>query len=99
MLPVVRGIGETSRQIALYTVLLVALTVVFAVVAGMGWIYLAAAVVLGSVFLWRAYVLWRQGTSPERSTAHAIRLYRYSIGYLALLFAAVAVDAIVALPA
>ncbi|MEZ0241443.1 MAG: heme o synthase [Chloroflexota bacterium] len=98
MLPVVRGIGETSRQIGLYTVLLVALSIVFALVARMGAIYLVAAVVLGAIFLWRAFVLWRQGTSPEASTAQAIRLYRYSIGYLTLLFAAVAIDALVVVP-
>ena len=46
-------------------------------------------------FLWRAYVLWRQGTAPEESTAQAIRLYRYSITYLTVLFAAVALDTVV----
>jgi heme o synthase len=97
MLPVVRGIAETSRQIGLYTILLVALTVVFGIVAHMGAIYLVAAAVLGALFLWRAFVLWRQGTSPEASTAQAVRLYRYSISYLTLLFAAVAIDAIVTL--
>jgi protoheme IX farnesyltransferase len=95
MLPVVRGIAETSRQIGLYTILLVALTVVFGVVARMGVLYLVAAAALGAVFLWRAYVLWRQGTAPEESTAQAIRLYRYSITYLAVLFAAVALDTVV----
>jgi heme o synthase len=95
MLPVVRGIAETSRQIGLYTILLVALTVVFAVVARMGAIYAVAAIVLGALFLWRAFVLWRQGTSPEASTAQAIRLYRYSITYLTILFAAVALDTVV----
>lgn len=98
MLPVVRGIAETSKQIGLYTILLVALTAVFAVVARMGPIYAIAAAVLGTLFLWRAFVLWRQGTSPEASTAQAIRLYRYSITYLALLFAAVALDTIVRVP-
>jgi len=97
MLPVVKGIAETSRQIALYTVLLVALTLVFAVVAGMGAIYVTAAVVLGAVFLWRAWVLWKQGSAPEASTAQAIRLYRWSITYLTLLFAAVAIDTLVTL--
>jgi protoheme IX farnesyltransferase len=61
----------------------------------MGVVYLAAAVILGAVFLWQAYRLWRGGTSEEASTAGAIRLYRYSISYLTLLFAAVAVDALV----
>jgi protoheme IX farnesyltransferase len=98
MLPVVRGVAETSRQIALYTVLLVAISLVFAVVAQMGVVYLASAVVLGTVFLWRAFVLWRQGSAPEASTAQAIRLYRFSISYLTLLFVAVAIDALVALP-
>jgi protoheme IX farnesyltransferase len=98
MLPVVRGIAETSRQIGLYTILLVALTAIFAVVAQMGPIFALAAAILGALFLWRAWVLWRQGTSPEASTAQAIRLYRYSITYLALLFAAVALDTVVRVP-
>jgi heme o synthase len=95
MLPVVRGIAETSRQIGLYTILLVAISLVFFAVARMGAIYLATAVTLGAIFLRQAWVLWRQGTSPEESTAQAIRLYRYSISYLSLLFLAVAVDAMV----
>ena len=95
MLPVVKGIPETTRQIALYAVLMVAISLVLWAVARMGPVYLVAAVVLGAVFLWQAYRLWRHGTSEEASTAGAIRLYRYSISYLTLLFAAVAVDALV----
>jgi protoheme IX farnesyltransferase len=95
MLPVVKGVPETARQIALYTLLLVALSVAFWPVAGMGPIYLAAALGLGALFIWRSLVLWRQASSPEGSLAQAIRLYRYSISYLTLLFAAVAVDALV----
>ena len=98
MLPVVRGVAETSRQIGLYTVLLVVVSLVFAVVAQMGVVYLVSALVLGAIFLWRAFILWRQGSAPEASTAQAIRLYRYSISYLTLLFIAVAVDAVIALP-
>ena len=98
MLPVVRGVPETTRQIGLYTILLVAISLVLFAVARMGLIYLGAAGVLGALFLWYAYRLWRVGTSPERSTAGAIRLYRYSITYLSLLFLAVAIDAIVAVP-
>ncbi len=94
MLPVVKGVPETARQIALYTILLVAISLIFWPVATMGPVYLVAAVVLGALFLWRAFVLWRQATSPEGSLAQAIRLYRYSISYLTLLFAAVAVDAL-----
>ena len=94
MLPVVRGVPETARQIGLYTILLVAISLIFYAVARMGPVYLVAAVVLGSIFLWRAYVLWRQATSPEGSLAQAIRLYKFSISYLTLLFVAVAVDSL-----
>ena len=68
---------------------------VFAVVAQMGPVYLAAAVILGAGFLWRAFRLWREGSAPEASTAQAIRLYRYSITYLTLLFVAVAIDPLI----
>ncbi|HEY3336458.1 MAG TPA: heme o synthase [Candidatus Limnocylindrales bacterium] len=95
MLPVVRGVPETARQIALYTVLLVAISLVFFAVARMGAIYLGAAVVLGAIFLWRAYGLLRQSGSAEGSLTQSIRLYKYSISYLTLLFVAVAVDSLV----
>ena len=98
MLPVVRGIPETTRQIGLYAILMVAISLILWAVARMGWIYLIAAVVLGVIFLRQAYRLWRQGSSEEGSTAGAIRLYKYSISYLTLLFAAIALDAIVSAP-
>ncbi len=95
MLPVVRGIAETTRQIALYTVLMVAISLVLWPIARMGPLYLGAAVGLGAVFIWQAYILWRRGASEEASTQGAIKLYRYSISYLSLLFLAIAVDALV----
>ncbi len=98
MLPVVKGIPETTRQIGLYTVLMVAISLVLWAVAQMGAIYLAAAVILGAIFLWQAWRLWRRGASEEASTAGAISLYRYSISYLSLLFLAVALDALVVIP-
>jgi protoheme IX farnesyltransferase len=98
MLPVVKGIAETTRQIALYTVLMVAISLVLWAVARMGAIYLGAAVTLGAIFLWQAYGLWRRGASEDASTAGAIRLYKYSISYLSLLFLAVAIDALVVIP-
>ena len=94
MLPVVRGEAETARQIVLYTIALVAVSLLLFPAAGMGWIYLAAAVVLGALFLWRALIL-RADAANGRA---AIGLFRYSISYLTLLFAAVAVDALVYLP-
>ena len=98
MLPVVKGIPETTRQIGLYAVLMVAISLVLWAVARMGAIYLGAAVILGAIFLWHAYGLWRRGASEEASTAGAIRLYKYSISYLSLLFLAVAIDALVVIP-
>jgi protoheme IX farnesyltransferase len=95
MLPVVRGIPETTRQIALYTLLMVAISLLLWPVARMGLIYLGAAVGLGAVFIWQAYALWRRGASEEASTQGAIKLYKYSISYLSLLFLAIAVDALV----
>jgi protoheme IX farnesyltransferase len=91
----VKGIPETTRQIGLYTVLMVAISLVLWAVAPMGAIYLVAAVVLGAMFLWQAYGLWQRGSSEVDSTAGAIKLYKYSISYLSLLFAAVALDALV----
>jgi protoheme IX farnesyltransferase len=61
----------------------------------MGPVYLVAAVVLGTLFLRQAWGLWRRGDSEEESTAGAIRLYKYSISYLTLLFAAIALDTLV----
>jgi protoheme IX farnesyltransferase len=98
MLPVVKGIPETTRQIALYTVLMVAISLLLWPAAQMGLIYLGAAVGLGAVFIWQAWVLWQRGSqSEEASTRGAIALYRYSITYLSVLFLAVAVDALVVL--
>ena len=95
MLPVVRGIPETTRQIGLYTILMVAISLILFAVGRMGPVYLVAALVLGGLFLRQAWGLWRRGDSEEESTAGAIRLYRYSISYLTLLFAAIAIDTLV----
>ncbi len=93
MLPVVSGVKETGRQILLYTVLLVVVSIILWPVARMGAIYLGAAVILGAIFLWQAVRLWRTGTG-----AGAIGLYKFSITYLTLLFLAIAVDALVVIP-
>ena len=90
MLPVVRGDAETARQIALYTILLVLVSLLLFPVGGMGLIYLVAAVVLGGLFLLYAWRLWRD----ESSGRAAIHLFRYSISYLTLLFVAVAADSL-----
>ena len=94
MLPVVRGEVETARQIVLYTIVLIAISLLLLPVAGMGWVYLVAAVLLGALFLVQALRL-RADASSGRA---AIGLFRYSITYLTLLFAAVAVDALLRFP-
>ena len=71
MLPVTHGVPETTRQIALYSVLMVCLTLVFFVVARMGLVFLAGALILGALFLMQAFAMWREGTD-----ARAVRLYK-----------------------
>jgi protoheme IX farnesyltransferase len=93
MLPVVRGEAETARQIVVYTILLVVVSLLLFPAARMGLIYLVAAVVLGAAFVWSAVRVMRN-TSDGRA---AIRLFRFSISYLTLLFAAVAADSLVRL--
>ena len=90
MLPVVRGARETSTQILYYTVLLVAVTLLLYPAGRMGAVYLAAAVALGGAFIWRALELRRDLTGRR-----AIRLFSFSNTYLALLFCAMALDAVV----
>lgn len=87
MLPVVMGVRETTRQILLYTVLLVALSLMFGAVARLGMVYLLSALVLGGGYVASSVRLWR---APDATAAHAS--FRYSITYIALLFAAMAVD-------
>jgi heme o synthase len=94
MLPVVRGDAETARQIVLYALLLVAVSLLLFPAAEMGLIYLGAAVVLGAAFMWYAVRLLRNVADGRA----AIGLFRFSISYLTLLFAAVAVDSILRLP-
>jgi protoheme IX farnesyltransferase len=89
MLPVVRGEGETRRQILLYSLALFATTLLLVPVGGMGPIYTATAVVLGGTFVWRALRLWREGSPGE-----SMRLFKFSIIYLGGLFLAVAIDAV-----
>ncbi len=91
MLPVVRGESETARQIVLYTVALVAFTLAPALWGQFGLVYLVAAGALGGGFLWLAWRLRRQ-----RTPARAGLLFHYSLAYLALLFVAMALDAVVA---
>jgi protoheme IX farnesyltransferase len=87
MLPVVRGDRETAKQITIYSVVLVAVTLVPAFMGTLGTAYGASALVLGILFVWLAVALQRDLTRPRAS-----HLFHYSLLYLALLFVAAAID-------
>ncbi|HZA00310.1 MAG TPA: heme o synthase, partial [Acidimicrobiales bacterium] len=89
MLPVVRGQRETTRQILLYSVLVVAVSLVLFPVARLGILYLAAAAGLGGLLVGHAVRVLRTA-----GTRAAMALFHYSITYLALLFGAAAADRI-----
>ena len=90
MLPSVVSFRTTAVRILVYTLLLWALTLVFAPVAGMGPLYIGAAVVLGAIFTLMAVQLLR-----TEDAGKAMRLFGFSITYITLLFAAMAVDALI----
>jgi protoheme IX farnesyltransferase len=89
MLPVVRGEAETRRQIVLYTIVL-AFVCLALTPLGLGGIYLAAALVLNSIFL---YLALRLQAEPSKRLAR--QTFFFSLWYLAILFAAAVVDRIV----
>jgi protoheme IX farnesyltransferase len=95
MLPVVATERAVTTQIVAYSWVMVALSLLLWPVAGTGWVYLAAAAVLGSAFLVEAYRLYglaRRGVSGV--ALRPMRLFHWSNTYLALLFVAVALDAV-----
>jgi len=87
MLPVVRGESETTRQILLYSVVLVAVTLLPVLWWTLGVVYLVSALALGGWFLLLA---WRLRAEP--TPARASGLFHYSLAYLALIFVAMALD-------
>ncbi|MEZ5310501.1 MAG: heme o synthase [Microthrixaceae bacterium] len=90
MLPVVASMRETTIQMLVYTVLVVASSFVFGWAAEMGVIFWAVTVASGAVFIWYAVQVLR-----TESPAKAIKMFAFSISYVTLVFAAMAVDVIV----
>src|SRR5689334_13051562 len=88
MLPVTHGEEETRRQIMLYTLCLVPITLAPAFIGAAGPVYWIPALLLGGMF---AYFAWRLLVTAE--TARAVRLFRFSIAYLFALFLFLGVDA------
>ncbi len=87
MLPVVRGEAETRRQILLYSILLYAVTQLPFCAGGFGVMYLVASLALGLGFIGGAVRLYRRADRQS-----ALRLYLYSLAYLAALFCAMVAD-------
>ncbi|MGO9197482.1 MAG: heme o synthase [Acidimicrobiales bacterium] len=91
MLPVVESFAKVANQIIWYSVALIATSFVFGVVAHMGWVYWAVAVVAGALYLVDAFRLKADGGTPKA----AMRLFGYSITYVTALFMAMGVDVLV----
>jgi protoheme IX farnesyltransferase len=104
MLPVVAGLSAVSRQIVRYSWAMVAWSLLLIPVAPTGPVYAVAAVVLGGMFILEAHRLHRRsraateakdGDADALAAVAPMRLFHWSITYLALLFVAVAVDPLV----
>lgn len=92
MLPVVAGRPNTVANIFLYSIVLIALSLVFTLISPVGWIYLGSASALGAIFM---ILAWR--LKQDDSRIRAKTLYLYSLLYLALLFAAIMADSAIGL--
>jgi protoheme IX farnesyltransferase len=90
MLPVVRGDEATAWNILAYAASLLPLTLLLFIIGGLGYVYLAVAIILGCLFIAYAFRLLRSGAASRRAMARAV--YLYSLLYLALLFVAIMVD-------
>jgi len=88
MLPVVAGVEHTTRRMLLYTGLMVGVSLLLVPVAGLRWVYLASALVLGGWFLVDTWLVYRD---PEK----AMRLFTTSTVYLSALFGAAMVDVLI----
>lgn len=88
MLPVTHGVAYTKKQILLYTILLILVTVLPYLVGMSGLIYLVSAVILGLIFLWYAINI----NNRPKDVQIAWKTFAYSINYLMLLFLALLID-------
>jgi protoheme IX farnesyltransferase len=95
MLPVVASPIRIARNVFAYTLALVASTIAFAPVAHMGLTYVLVAIAAGAVYLVMAGRLWVLAHRAASIQGEAMRLFAYSITYVTLVFAAMAVDVFV----
>lgn len=89
MLPVVRGELETRRQIFVYTIELVLVTLLLPILDLAGNLYLISSLVLGGALLYAAWAVWREGGNKV-----AWRMYKWSSTYLVFIFLAIMIDAV-----
>jgi heme o synthase len=89
MLPVVRGELETRKQIFIYTLELVLVTLLLPILNLAGNIYLISSLVLGGALLYAAWSVWKQGGNKL-----AWRMYKWSSTYLVFIFLAMMIDAV-----
>jgi protoheme IX farnesyltransferase len=94
MLPVVAGQRETKRQMLIYTLLLLPVAMVPTLLGSVGWVYGMVALALCLGFIGHAIAVWRTA-DDETAFGPARRMFRYSLIYLAALFAALPVDLVV----
>jgi protoheme IX farnesyltransferase len=94
MLPVVAGPGETRRQIMLYSLILVPLSLLPAVIGTAGWLYASGAAGLGALFISHAVTVYRRrdGSAAERACK---KLFAFSILYLFLIFALIIAERLI----
>jgi protoheme IX farnesyltransferase len=90
MMPVVMGEPETRKQIFLYSLLLLAVTLVLFAMGAMGYLYLAGALVLGGILVYMSVRLLRDKTKKWART-----LFWYSNCYLAMIFAVMVIDRVI----
>ena len=90
MLPVVMGERETKKQILLYSLMLLAVTLILFAMQTMGYFYLVGAVVLGGILVYMAVRLLLDTTRKWART-----IFWYSNCYLALIFAIMVLDRVI----
>ena len=89
MLPVVRGELETRKQIFIYTVELIAVTLLLPILQLAGIVYLISSLVLGGALIYAAWAVWKEGGNKV-----AWRMYKWSSTYLVFIFLAIMIDAV-----
>ena len=94
MMPVVAGPRETKRQMVIYTLLLLPVALAPTLLGAVGWVYGAVALALSLGFIGHAIAVWRTA-DDETAFGAARKMFRYSLIYLAVLFAALPVDLVV----